>query len=120
MNPAPMPWIGCGAGWPPEMTGDSVGSTAQAFIAGQWPLSISAQPVRCPPVPTPVISASIGASTKSARISAAVVRTWTATLAGLSNCAGIQAPGVSATISSARAMAPFMPFSRGVRSKLAP
>ncbi len=28
MKPAPMPWILCGPGAPPEMTGDSVGSTA--------------------------------------------------------------------------------------------
>ena len=28
MKPAPMPWILCGPGLPPEMTGDSVGSTA--------------------------------------------------------------------------------------------
>ena len=28
MNPAPMPWILCGPGAPPEMTGDSAGSTA--------------------------------------------------------------------------------------------
>src|SRR6187551_324228 len=26
MKPAPMPWIGCGPGWPPEITGLSVGS----------------------------------------------------------------------------------------------
>ena len=32
----------------------------------------------------------------------------------------VQGPGVAATISCARAMHPFMPFSRGVRSKLAP
>ena len=72
-----------------------------------------------PPVPTPVISTS-SPSGKSARISCAVVRTCTSMLAGLSNCCGIQAPGVLATISSARAIEPFMPFSRGVRSKLAP
>ena len=28
MKPAPMPWILCGPGFPPEMTGLSVGSTA--------------------------------------------------------------------------------------------
>ncbi len=28
MNPAPMPWILWGPGLPPEMTGDSAGSTA--------------------------------------------------------------------------------------------
>ena len=72
-----------------------------------------------PPVPTPVISTSMPAG-KSAAISCAVVRACTSMLAGLSNCCGIQAPGVEATISCARAMAPFMPFSRGVSSKRAP
>ena len=42
-----------------------------------------------PPVPTPVIRASIGLSRKSARISCAVVRRWTSTFAGFSNCCGI-------------------------------
>ncbi len=28
MKPAPMPWIGCGPGAPPEITGEAVGSTA--------------------------------------------------------------------------------------------
>ena len=57
---------------------------------------------------------------KSAAISCAVVRSWTSMLAGLSNCCGIQAPGVSATISCALAIEPFMPFSRGVSSNFAP
>jgi alkylation response protein AidB-like acyl-CoA dehydrogenase len=120
MNPAPMPWIGCGAGWPPEITGDSVGSTAQALRSGQSCFSRSAQPVRCPPVPTPVISTSIGVSAKSLRISIAVVRTCTAILAGFSNCCGIHAPGISSCNWRARSIAPFMPFSRGVRSNVAP
>ena len=25
MKPAPMPWIGCGLGWPPLITGDAAG-----------------------------------------------------------------------------------------------
>jgi hypothetical protein len=78
-----------------------------------------AQPVMWPPVPTPVMSAS-RPSGKSARISSAVVRTCTAILAGLSNCCGIQAPVVEASSSWRFSMAPFMPFSRGVSSKLAP
>ena len=119
MKPAPMPWIGCGAGWPPLITGDCVGSTANTFRFGHLAFSTRAVPVRWPPVPTPVISTS-SPSGKSARISCAVVRSCTATLAGFSNCCGIQAPGVCAASSSARAMAPFMPFSRGVRSKVAP
>ena len=54
MNPAPMPWIGCGFGAPPEITGDAAGSTAKTFSAGQHALSTRAQPVMWPPVPTPV------------------------------------------------------------------
>ena len=56
----------------------------------------------------------------AAAISAAVVRRWTSMLAPFSNCCGIQAPGVWASSSVARAIAPFMPFSRGVSSKRAP
>ena len=95
MKPAPMPWIGCGLGAPPEMTGECVGSTANTLSFGHAFFSTRAQPVMWPPVPTPVISAS-SPSGKSARISRAVVRTWTSMLAGLSNCCGIQAPGVAA------------------------
>ena len=83
MKPAPMPWIGCGPGWPPERTGDRVGSTANTFRPGHSAFSTSAQAVMWPPVPTPVISTSIGASRKSARISRAVVRRWTSRLAGI-------------------------------------
>ena len=119
MKPAPMPWIGCGDGAPPEITGEAVGSTAYTLSVGHCALSTRAQPVRWPPVPTPVISTSSPCG-KSARISRAVVCTWASMLAGLSNCCAIQAPGMPAAISWARAIAPFMPFSRGVRSKLAP
>ena len=45
---------------------------------------------------------------------------WTAGLAGLSNCRGIQASGVAARIASARAMAPAMPCRAGVNSRVAP
>ena len=34
MNPAPMPWILCGPGLPPDSTGDSVGSTATTCTEG--------------------------------------------------------------------------------------
>src|SRR5262249_43595977 len=34
MNPAPIPWILCGPGAPPERTGDVVGSTAIALNDG--------------------------------------------------------------------------------------
>ena len=56
MKPAPMPWIGCGEGAPPEMTGEAVGSTAKTFSCGHFGFSTWAQAVICPPVPTPVIS----------------------------------------------------------------
>ena len=119
MKPAPMPWIGCGLGLPPLITGEALGSTAQTLSFGHIFFSTRAQPVMWPPVPTPVISASMPLG-KSAAISSAVVRAWTSTLAGFSNCCGIHAPGVVATSSAARAIAPFMPFSRGVSSKVAP
>jgi hypothetical protein len=119
MKPAPMPWIGCGEGAPPEITGEATGSTANTCSFGHFFLSTRATPVMWPPVPTPVMITSMP-SGKSAAISSAVVRACTSTLAGLLNCWGIHAPGVPATISSARAIEPFMPFSRGVRSKLAP
>ena len=114
-----MPWIGCGEGCPPDSTGDATGSTAKIFSFGQAFFSTFAQPVMWPPVPTPVMRQSMP-SGKSSRISRAVVRSCTSTLAAFSNCCGIQAPGVCAASSCARAMEPFMPFSRGVRSKLAP
>ncbi len=119
MKPAPMPWIGCGLGLPPLMTGDAAGSTAYTFSLGHIFFSTIAQPVMWPPVPTPVISASMPLG-KSAAISSAVVRMWTSMFAGFSNCCGIHAPGVAATISCALAIDPFIPFSRGVRTKLAP
>ena len=34
MNPAPIPWILCGPGCPPDITGDEMGSTATAFKSG--------------------------------------------------------------------------------------
>ena len=33
MNPAPIPWIGCGAGCPPEITGDGRSTIAQLAAA---------------------------------------------------------------------------------------
>ena len=53
MKPAPMPWILCGPGLPPERTGESVGSTATARKPGLRSRSTSATPVMEPPVPTP-------------------------------------------------------------------
>ena len=34
MKPAPMPWIGCGLGLPPDSTGLASGSTATIFKPG--------------------------------------------------------------------------------------
>mmetsp|Transcript_92169 Transcript_92169/g.134713 ORF Transcript_92169/g.134713 Transcript_92169/m.134713 type:complete len:223 (-) Transcript_92169:696-1364(-) len=53
MNPAPMPWILCGPGAPPDMTGDSLGSTAMVFIPLFWDFRNFDVPVMVPPVPTP-------------------------------------------------------------------
>jgi hypothetical protein len=115
-----MPWIACGPGCPPEITGDSVGSTANTLSFGQTGFKASATPVMWPPVPTPVISASIGISSKSSRISRAVVLTWIATFAGFSNCPGIQLFGVDSTIAYAFSIAPLTPSARGVSAKVAP
>ena len=52
-KPAPMPWILCGPGWPPESTGLSVGSTAIALNDGFFGLMYSLTPVSVPPVPMP-------------------------------------------------------------------
>ena len=64
MNPAPMPWIGCGEGWPPDSTGEATGSTANTFSPLHFCLSTLAQPVMWPklqvfavePSASPVIS----------------------------------------------------------------
>ncbi len=55
MKPAPMPWMGCGPGAPPLMTGDLTGSTANTFSFGQRFFSTSPHAVMWPPVPTPVM-----------------------------------------------------------------
>ena len=45
MNPAPIPWILCGPGCPPDITGDEMGSTATAFKSGFLGLRAVATPV---------------------------------------------------------------------------
>ena len=55
INPGPIPCNGCGPGSPPEITGESFGSTANTFKAGNFSFKTSDIPVICPPVPTPVI-----------------------------------------------------------------
>ena len=118
-KPAPMPWILCGPGWPPESTGEASGSTAIIFTEALRLLSTWPTPVMVPPVPTPAITASTLPSV-SFQISSAVETRWTSGLAPLSNCWGMTAPGVASTISRARATAPAMPRSAGVSSSLAP
>ena len=92
---------------------------AAGLSFGQAFFSTWAQPVRCPPVPTPVISTS-APSGKSASNSRAVVRACASMFDALSNCCGIHAPGVSETICCARSIHPGMPFSRGISTNLAP
>ncbi len=78
-----------------------------------------ATPVIVPPVPTPEITTSTPPSV-SFQISSAVVWRWISGLAGFSNCCGMIAPGVVATISCAFAIAPLMPFAASVSSTSAP
>ncbi len=59
LNPAPIPWILCGPGLPPERTGDSDGSTATIRMLGFYSFKYRPQPVIVPPVPTPEIKTSI-------------------------------------------------------------
>jgi len=57
-NPAPMPWILCGPGPPPDSTGLSLGSTATTRRPALRPFRYSPAPVIVPPVPTPLTSTS--------------------------------------------------------------
>ena len=56
MKPAPMPWIGCGEGWPPEITGVGTGghlSGCAEVLKARWPnLKVFA----VEPTASPVIS----------------------------------------------------------------
>ena len=118
-KPAPMPWILCGPLAPPESTGEAAGSTPTTRTDGRRALSTWPTPVIVPPVPTPATKMSTRPSV-SAQISSAVVRRCTSGLAGLRNCCSITAPGVAATICSARAMAPAMPSGPGGQHQLRP
>src|SRR5208283_2210712 len=84
-NPAPIPWILCGEGFPPESTGLSAGSTAIALNEGFFGLMYSLTPVSVPPVPIPETRKSTRPSV-SFHISGPVVSTWILGFAGLSNC----------------------------------
>ena len=70
-------------------------------------------------MPTPATKMSTAPSV-SRQISGPVAALWAAGLAGLTNCPGMNAPGVAAAISSALAMAPFMPFAPSVSTSSAP
>ena len=119
MNPAPIPWILCGPGLPPERTGESAGSTATILIFGFNSLSRAPTPLTVPPVPTPAMKISTFPSV-SRHISSAVVRLCTAGLAGFSNCCRMIAPGCSSRSASAFAIAPFIPSAPGVSTIFAP
>ncbi len=119
MKPAPIPWILCGPGWPPEMTGEWTGSTATMRTAGLRAFQTLPTPVMVPPVPTPATKMSMPPSV-SRHSSSAVVASWIAGLAGFSNCCGITAPGISSSSSAALRMAPFIPSAAGVRMSSAP
>mmetsp|Transcript_17445 Transcript_17445/g.49058 ORF Transcript_17445/g.49058 Transcript_17445/m.49058 type:complete len:236 (-) Transcript_17445:61-768(-) len=118
-KPAPMPWILCGPGCPPESTGDSLGSTATTCTAGFIALRYSPHPVTVPPVPTPHTRMST-VPLESFQISGPVVRRCTSALAGLLNCCRMWAPSVAAAISSALATAPPIPLAGSVSTSSAP
>ena len=54
-----MPWILCGPGLPPLITGDSAGSTATTLIPGFCSFKNLPAPEIVPPVPTPATKMSI-------------------------------------------------------------
>src|SRR5262245_43963883 len=87
-------------------------------MRGRRSRSTSPTPVMVPPVPTPATNASTSGSCW--RISGPVVRRCTSGFAGFVNCCGMYQSGCSASSSSARRMAPCMPFVSGVSSRVAP
>mmetsp|Transcript_33965 Transcript_33965/g.69344 ORF Transcript_33965/g.69344 Transcript_33965/m.69344 type:complete len:309 (+) Transcript_33965:315-1241(+) len=120
MNPAPMPWILCGPGLPPERTADSTGSTATICMDGLSGLRYWPHPVSVPPVPTPPTRMSTLPSV-SFQISGPVVSLWTFGLSGLLNCCRRNPSSPSSpTSSSALAIAPPIPFAAGVSTRSAP
>ena len=118
-KPAPMPWMSCAPGRPPESTALSSGSTAIIASPGRRDLSAWAQPVRVPPVPTLEMITSTRPWV-SRQISSAVVRRWMAGLAGFSNCCSMIASPSSATSAAAREIDPSIPRAAGVSSISAP
>mmetsp|Transcript_8454 Transcript_8454/g.24168 ORF Transcript_8454/g.24168 Transcript_8454/m.24168 type:complete len:228 (-) Transcript_8454:338-1021(-) len=118
-KPAPMPWILCGPGLPPDRTGLSEGSTATTLKPLFWDFRYRAQPVTVPPVPTPDTKASTVPAV-SRQISGPVVLTWMSTFAGFSNCCSMNAFSVSFAMSSAFPTAPAMPLAGSVSTTPAP
>mmetsp|Transcript_6726 Transcript_6726/g.15533 ORF Transcript_6726/g.15533 Transcript_6726/m.15533 type:complete len:244 (-) Transcript_6726:252-983(-) len=120
MNPAPIPWILCGPGFPPLNTADSVGSTATILRSGLRGFRYCPHPVIVPPVPTPPSKISTFPSV-SAQISGPVVSRCILGLSGLLNCCkrNPSEPRLSTT-SSALDIAPPMPLAAGVNLTSAP
>ncbi len=119
-KPAPMPAILCGPGSQPDSTALAAGSTATQRKPGLRFLMTSPTPVIVPPVPMPEMRMSQAPSV-SFQISSAVVRRWISGFAGLVNWPTSRKRfGSLATISAARAIAPFMPLAPSVSTSSAP
>ena len=117
MKPAPMPWMGWGAGAPPRSRAMPWAPPRTPLSCGELgSLSTRAVPERWPPVPTPVMSAS-SPSGKSARISWAVVHV-DVDVGGFSNCCGIHAPGFVPAVPGRGRWRPSCPF-RGASGQTA-
>ena len=117
-KPAPMPWILCGPGAPPESTGESAGSTAIACSAGLARLEHlghAGDGAAGADAGDDDVHPAVGVVPDLLRRGLAVDRG----LAGLSNWPMISEPGISRRSSSARAIAPFMPFAPGGQHQLA-
>jgi hypothetical protein len=120
-KPAPMPWMRCGPGGPPDSTALAAGSTAMILTApGCAFVSACPMPVIVPPVPTPATNASGTTPPSCSTSSTPVVAWWTAGLVGFLNCCGMNAWGSAAAIASAFSTAPRMTRSAGVRCSSAP
>ena len=117
-KPAPMPWILCGPGRPPDSTADALGSTATTRQREFRDLSISPAPVIVPPVPTPATNTSTLPSSAS-QISGPVVKRWISGFAGFENWSGRNTSPRDA-IALAASTASFIPPSDSVISTRAP
>jgi hypothetical protein len=77
-------------------------------------------PLTVPPVPTAATKASNRSPASAWRISRAVDSAWARGFSGLSNCEGMNAPGVAAASSRAFSRAPSIWRSGSVRTSSAP